>query len=686
MKSDNPIRSRADDALDRAPAAARFADQVLSADSSEGLVVGVLGPWGTGKTSFVNLARPTFKERGAIVLDYNPWMFSGADQLVASFFAELSDQLKVRPGLSEIGQSIGEYGAALEGFGWLPIVGAWIERGRAFSKLISTATKKRTDGVGALRGRLIDKLGDVEHPVVVVLDDIDRLSTDEIRDVFKLVRLTASFPNIIYLVAFDRGRVEAALTDGAVLGRDYLEKILQIAVDLPSIRDASLRAEALRSLEEASAGVDWIDSSDKESWPDVWEEIVRPLLRHMRDVRRYSLGARASVRLFEGKLALSDVFGLEAVRTFMPDVFAMLPSSADTLTSTSDHFDQHDTEADRPVIEALLNAAGPNRAIAESMIRRLFPAAKRFLQNTSYPSSWRRNWQQHRRVAHIDHLRFYLEQFEGPGLSTFNSTSTAFSLMSDGPAFASYMRTHAPIDRLDILHSLLDFADAFQDQHVRSALPYIANAVAELPETKPGFFDIPSGFIVESLLKRLLSALPSDEERWDVVEQVWPAVFDHGGRYRLIKSLSREATEESDQLTSVPGREAQLRSRWRQEVRAASPKDLSLEPEVLRTVWAAQRDESDVIEWSVPDSRDLTLALLRASERRQSVQQFDSRVRRFSATLRWDHLLAVFGSPDEVATRVDSVRSELSESNFELLKLLDKYIAGWRPNDDDDDD
>ena len=57
----------------------------------------------------------------------------------------------------------------------------------------------------------------------------------EIRDIFKLVRLTANFPNIIYIVAFDRNRVEKALAEQGLPGRDYLEKILQVAFDLPVV-------------------------------------------------------------------------------------------------------------------------------------------------------------------------------------------------------------------------------------------------------------------------------------------------------------------------------------------------------------------------------------------------------------------------------------------------------------------
>ena len=87
---DNPIRRFEDDALGRGAVARSFARQVLALDVTEGVVVGVLGPWGTGKTSFVNLARDEFEKSDVPVLDFNPWMFSGAEQLVESFFVELA--------------------------------------------------------------------------------------------------------------------------------------------------------------------------------------------------------------------------------------------------------------------------------------------------------------------------------------------------------------------------------------------------------------------------------------------------------------------------------------------------------------------------------------------------------------------------------------------------------------------
>src|SRR5271156_3062672 len=76
--------------------------------------------------------------------------------------------------------------------------------------------QRRKEGISARRAKLQNALAELKKPIVVAVDDIDRLSTSEIRDVFKLVRLTASFPNVIYVVAFDRARVETALSEQGV--------------------------------------------------------------------------------------------------------------------------------------------------------------------------------------------------------------------------------------------------------------------------------------------------------------------------------------------------------------------------------------------------------------------------------------------------------------------------------------
>ena len=62
----------------------------------------------------------------------------------------------------------------------------------------------RSVSVAAQKEQVTKALGSLEHPIVVIIDDIDRLDRAEIREIFKLVRLAANFPNVIYLLSFDR--------------------------------------------------------------------------------------------------------------------------------------------------------------------------------------------------------------------------------------------------------------------------------------------------------------------------------------------------------------------------------------------------------------------------------------------------------------------------------------------------
>ena len=66
----------------------------------------------------------------------------------------------------------------------------------------------------------------LDTQLVIVLDDVDRLRPDEVRDIVRLVRLFGDFPNTIYMLAFDRKRVEQCLgeDDGIERGCAYLEK------------------------------------------------------------------------------------------------------------------------------------------------------------------------------------------------------------------------------------------------------------------------------------------------------------------------------------------------------------------------------------------------------------------------------------------------------------------------------
>jgi predicted KAP-like P-loop ATPase len=257
-----------------------------------------------------------------------------------------------------------------------------MERASGAAKVLGKVLQNRKQGIGGRRAAVDKALAKLEKPIVVVLDDIDRLSTSEIRDVFKLVRLTASFPNIVYIVAFDRERVEEALSEQGVPGRAYLEKILQVAVDLPVVPFQVLNQQIFTAIDGALAGIETPGRFDEQIWPDAFMEIIRPLIRNMRDVRRYAASIHGTVKSLGGQIALADILSLEAIRVFLPDVFKLLHDTLSALTNVGGN--HRESPQMKAQIEALFTAGGPHKEVVQAMIERLFPAAQRHISNTHY--------------------------------------------------------------------------------------------------------------------------------------------------------------------------------------------------------------------------------------------------------------------------------------------------------------
>jgi hypothetical protein len=680
VPGDNPIRHPEDDLLGRSRPAAGLARQVLSLDASEGLVIGVLGPWGAGKTSFVNLARAGLEDESITVLDFNPWMFSGAEQLVESFFVELASQLQLTPGLAEIGKDVEDYGEAFSGLTWLPFIGLWVERGRTASKLFARILQRRKEGVGGRRQKLETALRALDKPLVVVLDDIDRLTASEIRDIFKLMRLTANFPNVIYLAAFDRNRVEDALAEHGIPGRDYLEKILQVGVDLPAVPDSVLHRQVFNAIEGAIDGVEPEAPFSETEWPDVYMEVIRPLLRNMRDVRRYAAAVHGTVIDLGGQIQLVDVLALEAIRVFLPDVFNLTPRAVDGLTTTSgiSHGGRGDPPHLKEQVEVLISAAGPHGDVVKAMIERVFPAAQRHVGGSHFGGDWKRRWLRERRVAHEDVLRLYLERVVGEGLQSFVDAESAWALMVDRQGLDDFLRS-LDRDRLqDVIASLETYEDQFSDAHAIPSITVLLNLLPDLPERQRGMFGLDTRMVVTRVVYRLLKASP-DEAVESVVRQVLAELSTLSAKLELISVVGHREGRGHELVAEAVA--IQLEQSWRAEVRAASVDQLIAERELLKTLYVTHREAEpgeDLL--SIETDPRLTAAILTSAQSETRSQAMGSRAVKRSPRLAWEVLVEIYGDKVILKTRLDELRQSDVEVDADLMSLADKYLSGWRPD------
>ena len=133
--ADGPINQIDDDRLRRSQFARALGDQLGNA-GEEGLVMALTGPWGSGKTSLVNLISEHVRSLPAtVVLNFNPWFFSGTEQLAGHFFTELGSQLSETTDerLKGIGGKLKLFGGVLGLLRFVPAAGIYLEAGGKLS-------------------------------------------------------------------------------------------------------------------------------------------------------------------------------------------------------------------------------------------------------------------------------------------------------------------------------------------------------------------------------------------------------------------------------------------------------------------------------------------------------------------------------------------------------------------------
>jgi predicted KAP-like P-loop ATPase len=192
------------------------------------------------------------------IVNFSPWQVSGSGNLIEPFFDELAgifpkedDQFDgLRAKLSVYAKRLSQLVRAATPIAALTalfkpnlqeqiaIGSIAAEQTAQLVEAIAEAAKRSHEGepksLSELKAELKESLASLQRPVLVVIDDIDRLTTDEILHVFQLVKVNADFPNLVYLLLFERSIIEKALDRiSGGCGYEFLQKIVQVEFHVP---------------------------------------------------------------------------------------------------------------------------------------------------------------------------------------------------------------------------------------------------------------------------------------------------------------------------------------------------------------------------------------------------------------------------------------------------------------------
>lgn len=404
---DRPIAHPSDDVFGIATFAKALATSLLQMSPKDGLVISVEGPWGSGKSSAIALAtreihirvlaglgegldeleklsQRDLEERWAAreaqrnthIVRFNPWNFSGQENLVLAFFSELGAQVGLKPDgavRKALGKLAGYLPSAAGVFGAAGAIalgqGALAAPAAAASRQAAEMAEralKIDDSLEGAKSKLAQALLDEGDRIIVIVDDLDRLMPSEMRSVFSLVKSLGDLPNVLYVMSFDAEIVSSVLNQGVdKIDSDFLEKIVQVSLKLPPPWREEIRRLLFSRLNEIIGDE---TPADQSRWERMLYGAIDPYLKTPRDVIRLANTLKVIWPNVAGDVDLTDLVAVTTLQLFEPGVYALIQDKIEETT----HADYKYAD-DKNFGEIMLPKSAKNFEAAKDSIAMMFP-------------------------------------------------------------------------------------------------------------------------------------------------------------------------------------------------------------------------------------------------------------------------------------------------------------------------
>lgn len=197
----------------------------------ESLAIGISGKWGSGKTSFLKTMMESMKD-DYLEISFNPWKCTDKVQIVSQFFTLM--RKKIHGHDKPLKNAIQMYRDIVLNADIHPSL-------TLLAKILPECKEEET--LESLKNK-IEKAISAEgaKPFAIFIDDLDRLEGDELFEVLRLIRVTANFRNMVFVVAYDREYICNVLNQSKNIERaeEYIQKIFHLEVSLPKFEEETL--------------------------------------------------------------------------------------------------------------------------------------------------------------------------------------------------------------------------------------------------------------------------------------------------------------------------------------------------------------------------------------------------------------------------------------------------------------
>lgn len=622
LSPDRPSTDPTQDLFGHAPFAKTLAKAIRDYRGSDGIVLALYGPWGSGKSTVLAYVQHDV-ERGPeedrpVVVPFNPWWFSGQEHLAKAFLGQLQAVLPAKyKGFEKIGNLLADFSGALGGaadlasksFG-VPFVGKLVEAG-------TKRLAKKPKDVPALKKALSDLLLAHKKRVLVVIDDIDRLAPDEVRQLFTVIKALADFPYVTYLLAFDREVAATAISEQTGLpGERYLEKIIQVPFELPRPDRTALRQALFNRLDAVMAPTPE-GRFDSMHWSNIFHSGLDQLITVPRDVVRLVNALSVTYPAVVAEVNPVDFIAIEALRVFLPRVYDAIRTAPGEFTGYGRRGGSDAGEAKQRAQAFheswLKTVSEPLQASTKDMVERLFPRLESVWGNMHYGSDSVGEWRRQLRICAPEVFPTYFKLSLSQDAVSRADIDALLATTQSSASFAKVLEAAAGVKGADGVSKVPALLDRFMDhvakevdtadvQPIIEALFDVGDKLLSPEDQDAGMFAFGNetrvGRIAYHLLKKVEPA-----QRADLLIRA----LEKGKALRcsqyLIVSLAQEAEKaaKGDGDSLVPAEEGQaLEAAWCVRVKqVAADANFIDHPSVawLVSAWREWGNAAEAVAW-----------------------------------------------------------------------------------------
>ena len=261
--------------------------------------------YGQGKSSFFKQIKDICEKREIDVIEFRPWLSNNPDHLILNYFDLLRE---------ELGNYNKELGKLLQSYSVLAsehITGQ-------IAKVVSSLLKEGS--IEKQHERISTILLEEGKLRIVLIDDVDRLQAEELLALIKLVRNTADFPYIAYIVAADKAAMNDTLKSvGIAEPEEYLKKFFNFELLFPA-DDNNIIESLINNIGNILRGFGFGEDDIKVLSADINKnsEYYAPVFTNMRDVYRFcnilSFELDVLKNQNEGAVLLNDIYIADFVK------------------------------------------------------------------------------------------------------------------------------------------------------------------------------------------------------------------------------------------------------------------------------------------------------------------------------------------------------------------------------------